>query len=212
MRVIKHFPQKILGIEQILLITKYKYIIMKKLLLIIACAFFSIQLATAQDFSKGDFVLNAGIGFGNSLRGGVGYKTTVPSISASLEYCVVDNLFDANSSIGIGAIVGYSAQKYETNTMLGNYEIKYSDFLIGARGSFHYQFVPKLDTYAGLVLAYDIVSTSTSSNYGNLDVNGSSVFVGAYVGARYYFSDSFAAMTEFGYDIAYFKLGIAVKF
>lgn len=188
---------------------------MKKLLLIIACAFFSIQLATAQDFSKGDFVINAGIGFGSTLHTGSGMKTTVPPISASLEYCLIDNLFDENSAIGIGGVIGYSAQKYEYDyPYIGKFETKYSDFLIGARGTFHYQFVDKLDTYAGIVLAYDIVSTSSSSSHSSINYNadGSSFFAGAYVGARYYFTNNFAAMAELGYDIAVFKVGVAFKF
>ena len=185
---------------------------MKRLLLIVACAFFGIQAASAQDaFTKGDVVINAGIGFGNTLHTGSGYKTTVPAISGSVEFCIIDNLFDANSSIGVGGIIGYSAQKYDG---LYNYEVKYSDFLLGARGSFHYQFVPKLDTYAGIVLGYDIVSTSVkngSSSY-SYAADGSSVFAGAYLGARYYFTDNFAAMAELGYDIAILKIGVAIKF
>ena len=185
---------------------------MKKLLLIIACTFFGVQLASAQEaFGKGDFVINAGIGFGSTLHTGTGMKTTVPPISASLEYGMIGNLFDENSSIGIGGVIGYSAQKHEFTTSGGKHETKYSDFLIGARGSFHYQFVSKLDTYAGVILAYDIVSVSHSSNDFGVSADGSSFFTGAFVGARYYFSDNFAAMAEVGYDIAVFKVGIAIK-
>ncbi|MDR0660635.1 MAG: hypothetical protein LBG19_07520 [Prevotellaceae bacterium] len=187
---------------------------MKKLLLIIVCAFLGIQLASAQYFSKGDFVLNAGIGFGNTLHTGSGMKTTVPPISASLEYCIIDNLFDENSSIGIGGVVGYSAQKYKYDFDLsgGKYEVKNSDFLLGTRGSFHYQFVDKLDTYASIVLAYDIVSASSSDNSSRHSADAGSFFSGVYVGARYYFTQNFAAMAEMGYDIAVFKIGVAVKF
>ncbi len=184
---------------------------MKKLFLIVACIFFGIQLASAQNvFSKGDFVLNAGIGIGSTLHTGSNMSTTFPPLSASLEYCMIDNLFDANSSIGVGGVVGYSAQKYKD----GNFESKYSDFLLGARGSFHYQFVDKLDTYAGIVLAYDIVSSSAKSNGStyHYSADGSTLFAGAYIGARYYFTDQFAAMAEVGYDIAVFTVGIALKF
>lgn len=188
---------------------------MKKLLIVIACTFLGVQLASAQDFSKGDVVINAGIGFGSTLHTGTGFKTTVPPLSASVEFCIVDNLFDANSSIGVGGVIGYSAQKYEYSYLSYSSETKYSDFLLGARGSFHYQFVDKLDTYAGIVLAYDIVSTKSTykgSGTNTYKADGSSFFAGAYVGARYYFTDQFAAMAEIGYDIAVFKIGVAIKF
>lgn len=187
---------------------------MKKLLLIIACGIFSFQIASAQDvFTKKDIVINAGIGFGNTLHAGTGYKTTLPAISGSVDVCIVDNLFDANSSIGVGGIIGYGAYKYDYGTYLGRkYEIKYSDFILAARGTFHYQFVPKLDTYGGVTLGYKIVSSSSDLDSRVYSADGSAVFAGAYVGARYYFSDSFAAMAELGYDIAIFKIGVAFKF
>lgn len=187
---------------------------MKKLLLIIACAFLGIQAASAQDiFNRGDFVVNAGIGFGNTFHTGSGLKTTVPPISASIEYCIIDNLFDANSSIGVGGIIGYSAQKQKYLLSGQTTELKYSDLLLGARGSFHYQFVPKLDTYAGMTLGYIITSSSIEGPYsGLIDEDGSSVFAGAYIGARYYFTDSFAVMSELGYDVAILKVGVSIKF
>ncbi len=72
--------------------------------------------------------------------------------------------------------------------------------------------VDKLDTYAGVLLGYNIVSVkdigTTQIGYSS---NGSSGIFSAYVGGRYYFNDKFAGMVELGTGIAYLNLGIAVK-
>lgn len=180
---------------------------MKKLLLIIALAVFGIHASNAQEaFQQKDLVLNVGIGFGNTLHSGNGWKTSIPPISASVEYCIKDNLFDDKSSIGIGGILGFAGQKYDKYGL----DLKYTDIVIAARGAFHYQFIPKLDTYAGLGIGYDILSTSGS--FGEYSADSSSFFIAAYVGARYYFTNNFAVMSELGYDIGVFKIGIAYKF
>ncbi|MFH1319811.1 MAG: hypothetical protein ABII90_04050 [Bacteroidota bacterium] len=74
---------------------------------------------------------------------------------------------------------------------------------MGVRGNFHYPLVEKLDTYTGLLLGYNIV-TSKWIGTGAEDFNASSSHVAWswFVGARYYFSETFAAMAELGYGIA----------
>lgn len=173
---------------------------------------FILMGASAQNtFDKGDIVLNLGVGFGNTLYGS-GYKTTVPPISASFEYGIIDNLFDSKSSIGVGGYFGYSESKYELNGPSYS-DFKYSNALFGARGSFHYAFVEKLDTYSGVSLGYNVVS----SKYDGETIHGykseaSALYLGWYAGARYYFTDAVAAMAEVGYDIAYLNIGVAIKF
>lgn len=176
---------------------------MKKLFAsIFACLIFATaSIAQSENFNKGDKIINAGIGFINTLNTGSYWKTKVPPISGSFEYAIIDNLFNDRSGIGVGAYVGYSSQKYEYY----NSSISYSDLVIGARGSFHYQFVNKLDTYAGLMIGYDIVS-------GDGDAISSGVALGYYIGARYYFTDNFAVMSEIGDNIALITLGVSFKF
>lgn len=187
---------------------------MKKIILSLLSVFLVMSMS-AQVFKKDDKVLNVGIGLGSTLYSGSGYKTTVPPLSASFEYGIIDNLFDENSSIGVGGYFGYTASKYEWNYgyNLGKYEYKYSSAIIAARGTFHYQFVDNLDTYTGLSLGYNVVSSkSDHKDLGSYKADASSVFVGWYAGARYYFNESFAAMAEVGYDVAYLNIGIAYKF
>ncbi len=188
---------------------------MKRLFFVIAGLFILTSTSFAQDvFKKGDMVVNVGIGLGNTVRSESYLKTTVPPISASFEYCVKDNLFDDKSSLGIGGYVGYFSQKYKDSYTGGywgsNLDLKYSDFIIGARGVLHYQFVEKLDTYAGVALGYDIVSASGS--YGDFSASSSALTAGVFAGARYYFTNSFAVNAELGYDISILTLGVSFKF
>ncbi len=187
---------------------------MKKILFIIICALVSALSASAQNtFAKGDKVINVGIGLGSTLHTGSGYSTKIPPITGSFEMCIIDELFDSKSSLGVGGYVGYGSSEYKYSIGgLSEFKYKYSDFIIGARGALHYQLVDKLDTYAGLALGYDIVSGSTSGAYDGYSASASGIDFGAFIGARYYFTDSFAAMTELGYDIAIFKIGVAYKF
>ncbi|MFV0536308.1 MAG: outer membrane beta-barrel protein [Dysgonomonas sp.] len=182
---------------------------MKKKLLVLACLLVNITLVSAQDiFKQGDKVLNIGIGFGNTLYTGSGYSTKIPPISASLDVCIKDNLFDEKSSLGVGGFIGYASSEYK----IFDYKHKYSDFILGARGTLNYQFVEKLDTYAGLALGYDIVSASSSGTYADYSASASGLTFGIFAGARYYFTDQLAGMVELGYDIAVAKIGIAYKF
>lgn len=182
---------------------------MKKLFFSLLCVFI-VAGASAQSFNKGDKVLNVGIGLGNSLYNGSGFKTSIPPLSASFEYGVVDHLFDDKSSIGVGGYFGYTSSKYSWNN---EYDYKYSSAVVGARGSLHYAFVDKLDTYTGIGLGYNIVSgKSDYKGLGSYSAESSALYWAWYLGARYYFTDSFAGMAEVGYDVAYLTIGVAFKF
>jgi hypothetical protein len=168
-------------------------------------AFFALcRFSYAQDatvFAKGDKVVSASIGFINTTHTGTGWKGVTLPISLAGEYGIVDGLIDGNASIGVGVDFGYARFKY--NSKLSSY--KYSDVILGIRGGFHYQFVDKLDTYAGLLFGYNIVS-------GDGIYASSEPIWGGYVGARYYFSDNFAALAEIGNSVALINLGVAYKF
>ncbi|NLE33958.1 MAG: hypothetical protein GX622_02535, partial [Bacteroidales bacterium] len=111
--------------------------------------------------------------------------------------------------IGVGPYVGYSSYKYE---YMG-WGWKYSNIIIGARGSFHYPFVNRLDTYAGILLGYNIVTSKEIGDPTGADDYGSGGLAwSGYIGGRYYFSDVLAAMLELGYGIAYLNIGVALKF
>lgn len=185
---------------------------MKRITFLLVAMCFTTAMASAQNyFAKGAKVINATVGFGNSLYTGSGYTGKVPPIAASFEVGILDNVFDEKSSIGVGGYLGYTSAKWE----LGGYGWRYSDFIIGVRGSFHYQLIDKMDTYTGLLLGYDIVRATEIGDH-TLWSGSSALSSGLawswYVGGRYYFNDKFAGLVELGYGIAYFNIGLSIKF
>ncbi len=183
---------------------------MKKLILLFVAVVFSLTQMLAQEstFAKGDKVLNLGIGFGGRYTGS-GMTTSVPPLSASFEVGVKDGVLE-KGSIGVGGMLAYSAHKWE----YAGWGWKYTSIVIGARGSFHYPLVDKLDTYTGLLIGYDI---STSTEYGtasgyDYDNSYGGFTYAWFVGARYYFSDAFAAFAELGVGVTIFNVGVALKF
>ncbi|SRR5690606_152005 len=167
--------------------------------------------ANAQNttFNEGDKVLNLGIGFGSTLYSGSYYTNRVPPVSASFEVGIKDELFDENSSLGVGGYLGYTGAKWDYM----NYGWSYSSVIVGARGSLHYQFVDKLDTYTGLMLGYNVVSSKSHGSAGSgASAVGSGLVYSWILGGRYYFTDNLAALLELGYGVAYLNLGIALKF
>jgi hypothetical protein len=166
-------------------------------------AFFALsQVSYAQDkvFAKGDKVISASLGFINTAYTGSRWENTFPPISLTGEYGIIDGLIDGKASIGVGAKLGLAGIKYTDNA-----SHNYSLLVLGARGAFHYQFIDKLDTYAGFFLGYDIVSGQGSHAVSQFDLDW-------YIGARYYFTNNFAAMAEIGNKISLLSLGIAYKF
>ena len=183
---------------------------MKKIIFSLMCIFI-ITGTSAQSFNKGDKVINSGFGLGNTLYSGSNYKTTVPPLSASFEYGLVDHLFDDKSAIGIGGYLGYAASKYDLG--YSNYDYKYASVIVAARSSLHYALIRKTDTYAGFSLGYDFVShKSKHAEIGSYTAEGGALYWGWFLGARYYFTDFIAGMVEVGYEIAYFTIGVAFKF
>lgn len=94
----------------------------------------------------------------------------------------------------------------------GGYTIIYA----GARGSYHFAKLldipnKKFDPYAGATLGFRHFSYTNVYGYDYGDYN-SGLFLGAHLGARYYFSDKVGGFAEVGYGISALKLGITARF
>ncbi len=181
----------------------------RNLLAVLFVVMFSAS-SFAQEFEEGDKVLNLGIGFGSTFYSGSLYTSSLPPLSASFEYGLKDGVLD-DGSIGIGGYVGFSRYKYEYL----DWGYNYTNFIVGARGTFHYPFLDNLDTYAGVMLGFRVVSAKEFGNqvFGWSYNASSGGLVGSfYAGGRYYFNDNLGAMLELGYGISYINLGIALKF
>lgn len=177
---------------------------------------FGIHIAQAQIVEQGQKILNLGLGIGSSLYSGSYNTGTVPPLSASLEVILNDDLFDdGKGALGVGGYLGYSGFKSEYSYENGYYGWKYSNIVIGPRGSVHYNFLDKLDTYAGIMLGYWINSSKAygSSNYTDYidDTSYGGLTWSLFVGGRYYFNDNLAAMLELGYGVSYVNIGVALN-
>lgn len=189
---------------------------MKKISIFIIVLFaFLFSSINAQEnlFSKGDKVLNLGIGLGNTLYSGTYYSTKIPPISASLEFGFKDGIIE-KGSIGLGGYVGFASNQWKYGFSGVEWGYNYTNIIVGARGVFHYPLIDKLDTYTGLMVGFNIVS---SKKFGNIDsgynysaANGGPVW-SWFAGGRYYFTDKIAAMAEIGYGIAWLNIGVAMK-
>lgn len=186
---------------------------MSKRILPLLMAVFFVLAVDAQNntFNEGDKVLNLGLGFGSTLYAGRYYTNKIPPVSASFEIGIKDELFDENSSLGVGGYLGYTGAKYDYQGWGWNY----SSIIIGGRGLLHYQFIDDLDTYTGLMLGVNVVSSKSFGTGGMWDSHsmaGTGLTYSWFVGGRYYFSDNLAGMLELGYGVAYLNIGIALKF
>ncbi|MDR0428999.1 MAG: hypothetical protein LBH58_00780 [Tannerellaceae bacterium] len=153
-------------------------------------------MVNAQDlFKKGTRVLNAGVGLG----------TGIP-VEVSFEQSIKDGLIDGNNgAIGLGVYGGW----YHQNL----YDWNYNHYVLGARGAFHYQFVQKLDTYAGLMLGYNIATASWAGDGESIGSATGSVFdFSLFLGGRYWFKPKLGVYAEAGYGISYLSVGVTLKF
>ena len=178
---------------------------MKKFLLAALVFVGSLGVANAQEIaSKGTSMVNLGIGLGYRFGGSM----SVPPLSVAYDYSLKSGLIDGNGAITLGGYLAYTSSNY--SYYLGGTSFSASHTVLGVRGMFHYQFVPKLDTYAGLMLGYHIASTSATGYYGNSLV-GSGFDLGVILGARYFFTPRIGAFTELGYTLPYWNLGVTFK-
>lgn len=161
-------------------------------------------------FLAGDKVLNFGLGIGSTLYTGRYYNTRIPPVSVSLEYGAMDDFIVEDLTLGIGGYLGYSSSRYRWTGAGSEWGWDYNNIIIGGRGAAHYPLVENLDTYTGLMLGFNIV---TSKNYGTTVGSASSggLIYSWFAGGRYYLSESFAVMGEVGYGIAYLTIGVSLK-
>lgn len=165
-------------------------------------------------FFEGDQVVNIGLGIGSTLYRGSHYSSGFPPLSVSYEKGFKEDFIVEDMTLGIGGYLGYASAKWEASDWGGGtYGWKYSSIILGARAAVHYPLVEKIDTYSGLMLGYNIVSSSSFGDWGgySTSANSSAPILAWYAGGRYYFSDSMAVFGEVGYGIAYLTIGLTLK-
>ncbi|MBN2625328.1 MAG: outer membrane beta-barrel protein [Spirochaetales bacterium] len=187
-----------------------------KLTLIVMLLFIAASgtLLFAQDwtdyspaFEEGDMAIQAGIGLIPTFGYG---DSTVPPISVGFEYATPV----ADLPLSFGGLIGYSASKDEYSYWSYSWSYKYSYILIGARASWHVDLnVENLDTYAGVMLGYNVVTVTVDGDdtFASSSASGSSLIYGGYIGARYFFTENIAAFGELGYGMGVLTLGATFK-
>jgi hypothetical protein len=149
------------------------------------------------------FFINAGIGFGPTGS----YDNGIPPISASLDYKLPVKL-----PITAGLITTFSTWKWSLPSSTGDINVTYTNFGIGARGVYHFNFWEKADVYAGPTLGW--VIQSAKANTSGSSYEGKPFFLfGASVGARYFFTSFLGAYLELGYSgLQILGAGLTLKF
>jgi len=169
-----------------------------KILCAVALVFSATFVSAQGRYTKGDVLLNAGIGLGYYYAGGV-------PIQVSAEWAV-------NDLITVGPYFGYTSYTY--NWGFGG-RWKYTFIDIGVRGSYHFNEIfeitnEQFDVYGGVFLGYT-ASSYSGDDFGLGDPYGGRVTGGIHIGARYYFTEKVGAYAELGYGLAPLAIGATFK-
>ena len=179
----------------------------------------SIPMSVSAQFDEGDNVLGLGVGL---LGGyGVGWSGSGASQSPALNVHFDHGMGDLGPGTwGLGGYAGYKTSSYKAAYFnFYNVDYHYTYLVIGARGTWHYNewHDDKWDTYGGVMLAYRAMSFQNNTDYGpygylnTYSYDDSGLALSIFVGARYYFSDKFAAYSELGYGLTTLQVGVSMK-
>jgi len=99
------------------------------------------------------------------------------------------------------------------------YDWKYTYFVIGARGSYHFNELlnvenEKLDVYGGASIYYRGYKLKYDHNELSdyYDASGGTVGLALHAAARYMFKENLGAYAELGYGVSPLQLGVTLKF
>lgn len=179
-----------------------KKLTFKSLLTVVLLIVVGIGTAYAQVYSKGDKLLNIGVGLGGGF--GPSGSKGIPPVGLSLEFGTTDK-------ISLGGYAGYSSAEQD---IWGNIKASYTYIVVGARGSYHFDLnVEKLDTYVGAMLGYNIASSKVTGGAwpAGFDNSAGGIAYSGHVGGRYYLGEKLGVFGELGYGVSYLTIGVAFK-
>ncbi len=195
---------------------------MKKTLLTLALILLGIgnaHIATASinTFRQGDLGINAGLHLG-SLEGNL-----MTGLALSAEYGIIGDMINGKGSIGVGAELGaghsHASNKYTESSVEWKEKWNNNIVRIATRGVFHYQFIPQLDTYAGMTFGLCDIVTNHYKLIAADDVQEKSkgthadFCYGLFAGVRYMFTKNLGLNSELRWDgFSIFSIGLAFKF
>ncbi|MBU1370066.1 MAG: porin family protein [Bacteroidetes bacterium] len=176
---------------------------MKKFVLVLAIALVGLTYGAQAQYESGQVDANIGVGLGSTFATGT---LDMPPVSLALDFGLSDKM-------SLGAYVGYSASKEDFSGFGANYSWKYTYIIVGARGAYHFDLVDQLDTYAGVLLGYNVASvTYEGSGTAPTSPSAGGLAYAGFAGARYHFGDTFGVYAELGYGLALLNAGLTLKF
>lgn len=174
--------------------------------------------ANAQTFEKGSSIVSAQLGVG----GGFGQRI-------AYEYSLV-SLLDGKAAIGVGGSLNNRFKTESVKDIYGKIKTVEDWFTVTVNASFHYEFIDKLDTYVTLGLGGGVDAAKGKYKWSSeakeefekkgmvapkISDSASRGIFGwvSSLGARYYFTENWAANVELGWTGAgYITLGATYKF
>ena len=178
-------------------------------ILTIVCLFLfsSLNVEAQSPMVEGTNNIMVGIGIGG--YGGSVSSSVSPTISATFQRGIKDDVGPGN--ISVGGTVAFKSGKFDG--FISDYRWNY--FAVAARASYHPHFVKseKFDLYAGLGFGYYNVSTSTRVSDADVgSVSASTVAFTYHLGARYLINEKFSAWAELGNQLSLISAGAAYTF
>jgi hypothetical protein len=174
-------------------------------LLFAMCLLFAHVDSFGQEFQKGDVILNTGLGLGYYYGGG-GYGGFAAGLGINAEFSITDE-------IAVGPYLAFTRRTYDVD---GGDNFNYTFIDFGARGSYHFGKLLKVNTdqfdpYAGAFLGFVATSGGYDDGVYDYDDYGGRVQVGVYAGARWFFSEKFGVFGEVGVGMYPIFVGVTFK-
>lgn len=182
----------------------------------IVCVSIMIMLSTMCisgqiPYKSGDRLAQFGAGYGLY---GVDGDISTPPLTLGLQ-------FFTGSELSIGALLAFSSTNFTSQSVYWNnggfskINGTYSYYVTGLRAEYHFtEDTVNYDVYAGCTAGYSFVSFSQPANiYSNSGFNALKSYgiLGIHGGIRYYVKPNFAFLSEIGYGIGYFSIGVSYK-
>lgn len=186
---------------------------MKRAIIIVLLLSFATTTSFSQSLEKGNQCINAGIGLGNGYHAaGAAYGFGI-GFNASYEYAIVEVRMGSQLTgvVGVGGFAGISLASRTYGSIDG--KSHYTNWMIAARGTYHFIFHDKFDPYAALSLGYWGYSWKWKGNGQISDPTGTygGFGPGFVAGARYFFTPNIAIYAEIGYLLNILNFGVTFK-
>lgn len=145
--------------------------------------------------------INAGVGYVY-----LPYKMSLPPISGSVEYGLSKIPLSLGAYFGITMYDGDIGGTNTKGTLMG----------VGARASYHFNFIKNLDPYVTLVLGWLIYKQEVKKTVpvtSTMEHDLSTFLYGFHLGTRYFFTKNIGIYAELGWDaVSIVSAGLSLKF